>query len=126
MKKILENFPRAEAIVRNIYWRSPILQHLVSRMGKGRTATAAAAGFSIDELMVTLRNMGMEANEVVIVHSSMKKLAGCGLGANRIIESFMRQLCPDGTLVCPTFPLYADEPRGKERLTKDMSNVELV
>jgi aminoglycoside 3-N-acetyltransferase len=126
MKKILEYFPWVEAIGRNIYWRSTILQNLGSRLGKGRTVTEAAAGFSIDELILTLRNMGIAANDVVIVHSSMKELAGCGLGANRIIESFMRQLCPGGTLVCPTFPLYANEPHGKERLTKDMSNVELV
>ncbi len=126
MEKILERFPHAEAIGRNVYWRSPILQNLFSRMGKGRTAMAINAGFSIDELILTLRNMGVGSSDVVIVHSSMNKLAGCGLGANQIIESFMRQLCPEGTLVCPTFPLYANEPQGKERLTKDMSNVELV
>lgn len=126
MKKILEHFPRGEAIVRNVYWRAPILQKLASRAGKGRAAPPVAGGFSNDALIATLKSMGIAENDVVVVHSSMKQLAECGLGPSSIIESFMRQLCPSGTLVCPTFPLYADEPRGKERITKDMSDVEFV
>jgi aminoglycoside 3-N-acetyltransferase len=126
MKKLLENFPQAEAIVRNIYWRSPSLQKLVSRLGNGITTASVDAGFSIEELVLTLRSMGIKENDVVIVHSSMKKLARCGLGAKEIIESFMRKLCPHGTLVCPTFPRYSDELPSKERLTRDMSDVEFV
>jgi aminoglycoside 3-N-acetyltransferase len=130
MKAILEYFPRIEAIVRNLYWRMPVLQWVAARLVKGiavpTTVPTMRCGFAIDELISTLKMMGISENDVVIVHSSMKKLSNCGLGPRGIIESFMRQLCPGGTLVCPTFPHYADEPRGKERITKDMSNVELV
>ena len=80
----------------------------------------------LDELVDGLRRMGVAENDVVIVHSSMSQLVKCGLTANGVIELLTRKLCPIGTIVCPTFPLYRDEPKGTERLTKDMSNVELV
>lgn len=126
MRKILEKFPWLEAIGRNVYWRSQTIQHLVSLTRKSQATDASVGGFSIEELMVTLKTMGITESDLIVVHSSMKNLAVCGLDANGIIECFMRHLCPKGTLVCPTFPLYAAEPKGKERLAKDMSNVELV
>ncbi len=126
INKILEYLPFAEAIARNLYWRIPIMQKIASRISKTQHATTMKNGFSIDGLIAELKRKGVLDNDVIIVHSNMKALAKSCLGPSEIIESFMQQLCPEGTLVCPTFPLYVKEPRGTERLTRDMSEVELV
>lgn len=126
INKLFEKFPRAEALVRNLYWRIAFLQKAASGVKKGPAAPHAEGSFSDDELVAALRGLGVTEDDVVVVHSSMKQLAKSGLGPSGVIESLTRKLCPKGTLVCPTFPLYVDEPRGTERLTKDMSNVEFV
>jgi aminoglycoside 3-N-acetyltransferase len=126
LKKLFERFPRIEALVRNLYWRVSHLHRVTSGVKKGLDASSAEGMFSSDELVEVLRRMGITEDDVIVVHSSMSQLAKSGLTANGVIELLTRRLCPSGTLICPTFPLYRDEPQGTERLTKDMSNVELV
>jgi len=115
-----------EALFRNLYWRISFLQKAASHLAKGRSKPISEEGFSGDDLVVTLRRMGVNEDDVIIVHSSMKQLAKSGLTPTGIFELLTRKLCSRGTLVCPTFPLYVDEPQGTKRLTKDMSNVEFV
>ena len=122
----MEHFPRLEALVRNLYWRISFLQKATSGVKKDMGAPSAEGGFTDDKLVETLRQMGVTEDDTIIVHSSMKQLSKCGLGTTEIIELLSQKLCPIGTLVCPTFPLYVAEPQGTERLTKDMSNVEFV
>src|SRR4051794_8753451 len=117
IKKLFEHFPLAEVLARNLYWRISFLQKVASTMAKGQAAPSQAGGFSDDELVAALRRKGVTEHDVIVVHSSMTQLAKSGLGPAGIIESLTRKLCPKGTLVCPTFPLYIDEPKGTSRLT---------
>lgn len=126
IRKLFERFPRAEAIARNLYWRISFLQKTTAGVVKDQGTPSAIEAFSEDQLVASLRKLGVTDDDVIVVHSSMKQLAKCGLGPTGIIETLTQVLCPKGTLVCPTFPLYLAEPQGTERLTKDMSNVEFV
>jgi aminoglycoside 3-N-acetyltransferase len=126
IKIILERFPRLEVLVRNLYWRIPFLQKAASALTNDISAPSSEGEYTDDQLVETLRQLGVREDDVIIVHSSMKQLSKCGLGASEIIESLSQKLCPKGTLVCPTFPLYVAEPKGTERLTKDISDVEFM
>ena len=125
-KSLFERSPRIEVVVRNLYWRVSLFQRVAFWLTKGSAARSSEGGFSPDELVVALRQLGVTEEDVIIVHSSMKQVAKCGLGPSGFLELLIRKLCPKGTLVCPTFPLYRHEPQGTERLTKDMTNVEFL
>ena len=68
--------------------------------------------------------MGVTKDDILVVHSSMKELLKCKLAPKDILDLFVTQLLPHGTLVCPTFPLYPREPKGVERLRANTCNVE--
>ena len=122
INKIFEQFPILEVFVRNAYWRFALLQKLVLMAGKGKGAPAQKIGFSWEDLLVALRQIGIKEDDIVVVHSSMKELAPTGLTSTEIIQLLLNELCPTGTIVCPTFPLYTKEHQDKEKLTKDISN----
>jgi aminoglycoside N3'-acetyltransferase len=126
MKNFIELFPTIEAILRNIYWRSSFIINIVSKIHVFFPSKSISCDFFIKDLIVCLRDKGINPNDTVIVHSSMRSLAGCGLSPREVIEQLIQNLIPDGTLVCPTFPIYPGEPKGKDRFNKDMSDIELV
>lgn len=122
IKKIFEQSPLLEVFVRNLYWRLSWLQQLISKTVAGNPSSTAKLSFSGAELLLTLRKMGINDDDIILVHSSMKELAPMGLTSTEIIQLLMNELCPTGTIVCPTFPLYSKEPHGMERMTKDISS----
>src|SRR5579859_4410348 len=51
-----------------------------------------------------LKQIGLRAGHIVIVHASMKAFGGYIVGgAQAVVEALMQMLTPDGTLVMPTF-----------------------
>jgi aminoglycoside 3-N-acetyltransferase len=122
ISKLFELFPVAEVFVRNLYWRLSWVQNIVSKTGAGKDIPIPQTSFSGAQLLATLRQMGIREDDIVVVHSSMRELAPTGLTSTEILHLLSTELCPKGTIVCPTFPLYAKEPKGKERMTKDISN----
>jgi aminoglycoside 3-N-acetyltransferase len=126
IKKIFELLPSAEVFSRNVYWRLAWLQEFVSKATKGKSTSAPKSSFSGTDLLTALRQVGIKEDDVIIVHSNMKELSSSGLNPTEIIHLLTHVLCPKGTLACPTFPLYAKEPQGTAKLTKDLSNQEFV
>jgi aminoglycoside 3-N-acetyltransferase len=126
MKKILAHFPQIEAILRNVYWRSAFIINILEKFSSLQPRNLEFSKFSIDDLIILLKNKGVNPNDIVVIHSSMKSISACGLGPKEVINKLMHDLIPYGTLVCPTFPIYPFEPKGKDRFTKDVSDIEFI
>jgi len=48
-------------------------------------------------------NLGLQAGDIVLVHSSYKSLGGVEGGPQTVIDALLDVLTPDGTLIMPTF-----------------------
>lgn len=119
--KLFEISPHSEVLMRNLYWRIPTLSdnHSANR----RRSPGIGVGFRPDDLVSALRRQGVAVNDTIIVHSSMTQVAQGGLSPLETFQLLTLKLCPEGTIVCPTFPIYRDEPKGRDRLNKDISSI---
>jgi aminoglycoside 3-N-acetyltransferase len=64
-------------------------------------------------LCADLTRLGVSPGQILIVHSSMKKIAGSGFivgGAQAVIEALMQTLTPNGTLIMPTHTTDNTDP----------------
>lgn len=50
-----------------------------------------------------LRELGLQAGDVVLVHSSYKSLGEVEDGPQTVIDALLEVLTPEGTLIMPTF-----------------------
>ncbi len=69
-------------------------------------------------LAADLERIGLRAGQTVIVHSSLKKIAGTGFvvgGAQAVIEALQSVLTPRGTLALPTHNTSNTDPAGWSR-----------
>ncbi len=124
---LFEYFPRLEVIVRNIYWRIDFLQRKITRVPDHvKKSFDSNKKLTFDELINSLLAAGVQQNDVVLVHSSMKELSVFGLTAREVLDKLILDLCPLGTLVCPAFPYYVAEPKGSAKLKKNISNQEFL
>lgn len=119
--KLLENLPRIEVLIRNLYWRFEFFQKLFLRP-RGKIHCQSSVRIDLNELIHKLILFGIEKDDIVIVHSSMQSFKRSGISANELIDKLLNDLCPDGTLVLPAFPLYAEEPKGINRINENISN----
>ena len=53
-------------------------------------------------LVCDLREMGLQAGDMVLFHSSLKSIGRVAPGPEAVIEAFLEVLGPEGTLVAPT------------------------
>ncbi len=58
-----------------------------------------------EEIVQDLKNLGIDKGDMLLVHSSLKKIGFVMGGANTVIKAILKVLGPEGTLVIPTFPL---------------------
>ena len=65
-----------------------------------------------DEIADGLKSLGVDAGDVVFVHSSLSSLGRVEGGAETVVDAFLDVLGPDGTLVVPTFTLDRDLEHG--------------
>lgn len=121
ISKILERAPWVEVVLRNIYWRTSFLHKFTSRQKANLEAYQARSDFDLDDLVSKLKGIGIKRDDVIIIHSSMHQFKRMGISAIDIINKLRNELCPEGTLVCPAFPLYPKEPKGVERITANIS-----
>jgi aminoglycoside 3-N-acetyltransferase len=58
---------------------------------------------TLGSLTTAFRNLGVQAGNVLLVHSSYKSLGEVEGGPQTIIDALLAALGPDGTLIMPTF-----------------------
>ncbi len=117
MKRILNQLlayaPILEVILRQLYWRTPMIRRLVSRRyrrPKTLHAREAERRSTINELVESLRQLGIGPGDTLIVHAGSAVLTVTG-ETPRTINTALRDLIgPTGILAMPGFPIFPDEP----------------
>jgi aminoglycoside N3'-acetyltransferase len=126
VSNILGWSPYLEVLVRRIYWNSPKLVELASSRSPRRPRPAAPAGeHTFDRIEGFLREAGIGAGDLIVVHSSAEALKPTGLGPSKIVDRMLALAGPSGTVAMPAFPRYDAEPQGIARMTADVSGLVL-
>jgi aminoglycoside 3-N-acetyltransferase len=60
-------------------------------------------GMRKDQIESSLRELGLQAGDVVLLHSALSSLGEVEGGADALVNAFLNVLGPEGTLVVPTF-----------------------
>lgn len=127
----------AEQLVRQIYFRSPAIQHWRA----GRNASRSRRELPLSGLKLTVERHGVRHGDTLMVHSSLSKITVIDdlvqgrqplhvteppTGAALILETLREAVGEAGTIVLPTFPKYENEPEylspqndGRQRLCFD-------
>jgi aminoglycoside N3'-acetyltransferase len=121
----LASFPQLEAVARNIYWRSSILRNIYQEC-KYKKLNHASPSVCPKTLIAEFRRMGIQPNDTLIIHSDSGKMKATGLGVVGVLDMFLTDVCPLGTIVCPTFPYYSTAPKGVDRLKDSYQDIELT
>lgn len=58
---------------------------------------------TFDQLVSEFRALGVEAGDVLLVHSSYKSFGGVEGGPQTVVDALLEALGPEGTLIMPTF-----------------------
>ena len=66
-----------------------------------------------ERLVADLSNAGVQAGDVVMVHSSLSQIGNVDGGAETVIESLIDAVTPDGTIMMPVY-------NSADRVTRDM------
>ena len=69
--------------------------------------------YSIDTLKQDLRDLGIEAGDILFVHSSFKSLGPVEGGAESVIQALEAAIGPEGLLLMPSFNLVKWELRSE-------------
>ena len=64
-----------------------------------------ARHIKLNELVSNLKNIGIEEGDILLVHSSLKKIGFVEGGPKTVIEALLKVISSEGTLVIPTYPL---------------------
>lgn len=121
LTKLFERSPLLEVVVKNLYWRLlvPAFSRQIEKImaGRRRASALAAKGqesteFDFGEVLGTLRSAGIVPGDILIVHSSMNELRGCGLDPKSIVRSLKDLVGDTGTLAMPAFPIIKGQPAG--------------
>ncbi|MDA7677001.1 AAC(3) family N-acetyltransferase [bacterium] len=64
--------------------------------------------------------MPINKSDILIIHSSFNLLLKNGITPCNFVDFLFTEIIPNGTIVCPTFPLYRNEPRGLLRLNDSL------
>jgi len=58
-----------------------------------------------EDIVIDLKKIGIKQGDIILVHSSLKKIGFVIGGANTVIDAILEVIGTEGTLVIPTFPL---------------------
>ncbi len=118
VSKLLARFPAVEVGARLLYWRVAPLRRLGDALRKqvrARRKAAAPPGpqpIAMDAVLAALRDLGVGAGDILIVHSSYSALKPTGLSPDAINAALAELLGPTGTLAMPAIATIAHEPQG--------------
>lgn len=68
-----------------------------------KTLKESGPEISRERIVSDLKNLGLQAGDTVLVHSSLKQIGYVENGAKTVIEALIEAISPDGTLVIPTY-----------------------
>ncbi|WP_276261329.1 aminoglycoside N(3)-acetyltransferase [Haloglomus litoreum] len=78
-------------------------------MGEQAALERVAEPVTVDSLVAELRDLGVEAGETLLVHSSLSALGWVAGDAQAVVDALRRAVTEEGTLVMPTHtPQYTD------------------
>lgn len=88
----------------------------ISKMGKARPKRVEK---KLDKslLFSYVDSLGIKNGDILVVHSSMRKLAQFGLSPKEIIDWLLELVGPDGTLCMPAFPSFSSDDYNVDRVT---------
>ncbi len=69
------------------------------------------APVTMDTLVADLRDLGLEAGDTVVVHSSLSALGWVAGGAATVVDALIDVVTDDGTLVMPTHSTQLSDPK---------------
>lgn len=118
--KILALLPWLEVLIRNVYWRCKWLNRIAERMlaSRKRLQSAKIASpleGSTSEFIATIKRMGVSNGDILIVHSNFSALKRFGLSPREMIDLLLAVIGPEGTLVMPAIPVFAEAPAAIDR-----------
>lgn len=119
---LLAASPWVEVFVKTLYWRSPLINNILSQFARKRRKPAVESDGVSEQLPFTcitakLREFGVGEGEIMIVHASGLALRPTGLSPRQLCEGLLEFLGPEGTLALPAIPLFREEPTGPDRLS---------
>ena len=113
--------PHAEILARNIYYRFPSVYNFFSPKSTQRVTSQSFVPFiDGDFLFNHIRSLPIDKTDILIIHSSFNTLIKNAISPSHFIDFLFSDVIPNGTIVCPTFPLYRNEPRGIARLNDSL------
>ena len=64
-----------------------------------------------DQLIVDLKQLGLQAGQIVLIHTSLKALGGYVAGdAPTVVDAFLEVITPQGTVIMPTHSTNNSDP----------------
>ena len=79
-------------------------------MSEAATIKKSPQPYSKVDLIAALKNLGLEAGMILLVHSSLSKIGYVPGGPIAVIQALMEVLSPAGTLVMPTHSADLSDP----------------
>lgn len=120
VKKIFAVSPHVEMIARRLYWRN--VQRLAGKVKKStkKKTVVEPAGvlpLNLAALGEHLKSNGVAADSLVLVHSAFAALKGRVSGPEEVIDFFLNNIVPQGTLAMPAMPLFTNARPVEEYLS---------
>lgn len=122
LKSILAISPYFEVIARHLYWNFSFLTLYKDKILKKKKKPVAVIA-SFPSIIEKLREWGVGEGDLLVIHSSLSALRPTGMGKIAIIESLIELVGKSGTIAMPAFPRFKNELKGRDRLTKDISDM---
>ncbi len=131
MHRILALNPWIEVVVKYLYWHFPLLNRVLGKMvtklrrtqTRSRIAEVAVNHETATLLWQQLHDWGVNAGDILIVHSSMSNLKSLGLSPPEINAALRALVGDPGTLAMPAIPYFPEEPVGVDRLSDRICQV---
>ncbi|MFT7518526.1 MAG: aminoglycoside 3-N-acetyltransferase, partial [Kiritimatiellia bacterium] len=130
IRKILSLSPHLEAAVRNVYWGSPILPTLVTRLDDRKAKRKKDRGekppsTSIEGIVEQLRAWGVGEGDLLLVHSGYRGIRGGKRSPDDILDQLLNLVGPHGTLCLPSIPYWPEAPKLYDRFVVDYNDIVL-
>jgi len=105
LNRIMAANPWIEVAIRTAYWRSPFVHALLTRLQRrARSTGESMAADALPRLIERLRDLGVAAGDILIVHSDLNLLRRLGVRPAEVNAALLELLGSTGTLVMPAYP----------------------